>query len=264
MQVKLSDKNQKILNQLKERAAAGTLEGAFAGIPIEVYHHPECPGYSSTYIKAVVASCFKYAQQREHIATPEMEFGTRFHTFMQSREEFLARYAVGRYEPAKHFVSWDDFARIKVMAENVLNHPVAKPLVVGGDEERTFFSYCPVTGILRKCRPDVVNGAIISDYKSTMDACESAFTRTAKRLLYRVSAAYYLDTTNGAQKQRAFEEFKFIAVESQGLHEVAVYDIDDRSLERARSEIQVASFAIANASTGGWTGYPLYTEPLYI
>ncbi len=266
--VKLSKHHEEILLALITRYENGSLEGAFQDIPIEVYHNPRCPGVSSTFIKSVVEKSYNHAVRKPFQSTPEMAFGTAFHTYMQGQKDFLARYSVGKIEPGKEFVSWDNYSRMKIMHDNILKHPIASALTVGGLSERTFFAKCPVTGILRKCRPDNMKQQDMSDYKSTFDASPAGFSRQARKLMYRISAAYYMDTTNDALRaigNNSFvQTFKFIAVENDDLHEVAVYDASDRSLEVARAEIQTALNHIRNATTGGWTGYPLYQEPISI
>ncbi len=265
--VNLSKQHQDILQALISRANAGTLHGAFDGIPIEVYHDPACPGVSSTTIKRIAARSFKHAAKEVFVKTPPMQFGTAFHTYMQGAKDFAAQYSVGKMEPfsERNYLSWDDFSRIKLMSDNVIAHPIAGPLVEESEVEKTFFSICPLTGVLRKCRPDNWKGAIMTDYKTCADASRAGFARQARKLMYRISAAYYMDVANDAlDTQGRFEEFKFIAVESEDLHEVAVYDATDNSLEVARGEIFGALTAIANSMKGGWTGYPLYSEPLSI
>lgn len=268
MNVKLSETNQNILEALIGRAKRNELIGAFEGIPIEVYHHPLCPGISSTMVKKIVEKSYDYAIKNPFKRTPAMEFGTAFHTFMEGEVEFYNRYSVGSLVPGKGHISFTDFAGIKTMADNVRSHPVAGPLLEGGDPERTFFAPCPVTEVLRKCRPDRLKSNIMLDYKSCHDASPIGFARQARTLFYRISAKYYLDTANEAlimhPNSIKFDQFKFIAVENEEQHAVCVYDPDDRSMEKAEYEIIGALRSISNARSQGWTGYPLYQDPISI
>lgn len=261
--VKLSDAHQRILERLIERDLAGTLHGAFQDIPIEVYHHPQCPGVSSTRIKMIAERSLKHAANKKFESTPEMIFGNAFHAFMEAQSEFYARYSVGQFSEGRHYISYDDFGRIKTMADHVRNHPVAGNLIEGGTAEWTFFARDPLSGVLRKCRPDVFKGLSIIDYKTCFDASPKVFGYQAKKLLYRISAMYYLEVARDATN-RDFNDFRFIAVESDGFHEVAVYQVSEHSMMKARGEIQFALNSIAQAAIGGWTGYQLNPEPLQI
>ncbi len=259
----MKPEHENILNALIAKERDGTLHGAFDSIPIEIYHHPRCPGVSSTRIKAIVATSFKHAALKPFESTPEMIFGTAFHAYMEAESEFAAKYSVGKMDPVRTYLAFDDLYRIKKMADNVRNHPVAKDLVAGSTAEWTFFALDPLSGVLRKCRPDLFKDLTIADYKSCFDASPKVFSYQAKKLMYRISAQYYLDVARCASG-RDFNEFKFIAVESQGLHEVAVYPVDDRSMIHAQEEIQGALNAIAAAQIGGWTGYALNQSPILI
>jgi hypothetical protein len=265
MEVKLSEAHNNILQALITRNEAGNLHGAFTGIPIEVYHHPLCPGISSTRIKEIAATSFKHAVNKKFESTPEMVFGNAFHAWMESQDVFYARYTVGQHDftGGKIFISYEELGRIKVMADNVRNHPVVSKILPNAKQEWTFFSRCPVTGILRKCRPDLFESNSIYDFKSTFDASAKVFGYMAKKLLYRIQAMYYLDVARDATGQ-PFDEFKFIAVESEGINEVALYTVHELSLITAKNEINNALQAIANSQQGGWTGYPLQNEPLLI
>jgi hypothetical protein len=81
--VKLSPQHQDILASLIAREQDGSLNSAvFSDLPIEVYHHPQCPGVSSTRIKDIVARNYNYARRATFTPTPAMEFGTKFHEWM--------------------------------------------------------------------------------------------------------------------------------------------------------------------------------------
>jgi hypothetical protein len=261
----LSDNHNDILQALISREKSGGLDKAmFEDIPIEVYHHPECPGISSTRLKAIIERNWNYAGRSTFTATPAMEFGTAFHAFIQGdMEAFVKEYAIGKFDSARKYLSYDDYAKLQTMRDRVEAHPEAGKLLVGAHQEWTFFSRDPATGVLRKVRPDLFQESVLGDWKTTVNASQSEFIRSCKKYLYRISARYYMDVFTAATDRPA-HEFKLIAVESEGLHDVAVYPISENSLMTARGEIDQALSAIARARDGGWTGYALNQAPIFI
>jgi hypothetical protein len=121
------------------------------------------------------------------------------------------------------------------------------------------------SGVLRKARPDILKHRRIGDWKTTVDASPAAFAKTARRLLYRISCIYYCDVVTAASGHFIDpEDFRFIAVESDGMHDVAVYPVSLHSCNTARLEIDAALSAIARSHEGGWTGYDLAQPPITI
>lgn len=261
--VNLSPSHQDILLALQARFKNDTLHGAFKDLPIEVYHHPDCPGISSTRIKSIVELGYHYGSKVVVNKTPAMEFGNDFHAYMQGPQFFAENYSIGKFHPEKKFLSYDDFAKITAMANNVHKHPRAAELLKDSQQEYTFFAKCPVTGILRKARPDLIKGNIIGDWKTAMDATRSGFSRQARKLLYRISAMYYIDVVHDATGADV-NQFHYIVPENQNEHQVAYYEIHEGSLITAKDEITTALEAIATASKGGWTGFPLHQQPISI
>ena len=262
--VNLSDAHEKILSELISMEKTGKLDRiAFEDIPIEVYHHPSCPGFSSTRIKLIVERNFNYAQSFSFESTPAMQFGTAFHSLIQGRAQFAKEYSVGKHDGVRQYISFDDYGKLQIMVANVEAHPEAGELLKQATHEWTFFSRCPITGVLRKVRPDIFKNSTIGDWKTTVDASPVAFARASRRLLYRVSARYYLDVVTDVLK-KPMTDFKLIACENEGLFEVAVYPVHESSLAEARQEVDAALSAIARANEGGWRGYALNQNPIFI
>lgn len=227
----------------------GELIGAFHDIPIEVYHHPDCPAISSTQLKTVLKKSvahWKYAKQED---TDSLSFGRLFHDFI-SDPQLLAK-----YDPSKK--SYKDILLASVMFKNMMDHPIARSLVEGAKHEVTFFSRDKETGLLKKCRVDGINGNIVFDFKSTKDASMESFISDCKRYNYRIQAAYYLEIVSEVMGQ-SFTDFRFIASEKEEPNMTAVYRTHDRSLAAAHYEIREGLNKIKlaiDSGSDGWNGY---------
>jgi hypothetical protein len=260
----LNRHEQEVLRELIARAENGTLPGIYADIPIRVYHHPDCPGVSSTTIKAVLRS-LDHAERRFFAGDKKhFRFGNAFHTFKLEPEKFLRTYYIkkDRKDPdpldGRIAISWDDFEQIKAMDKRLAEHPVARELLDGAKVEHTFFSRDAETGIIKKCRADAWKGREVSDLKSTTDASRRPFIFDAAKYGYPISAAYYLETMSECLGT-FLDRFNLIACEKEDPWGVQVYRIGGASLYAGEQNVRRALRAIKAAKENPkfWRGYPL-------
>lgn len=169
---------------------AGQLEGIFPGVSSAVYHHPLCPGFSFSSINEAVRSATHWLLSSKW-ETPAMKLGTAFHTLALEPEKMTEQYPEGS-------LSKDTQETIAGMLEALKAHK-AYDVIFGPSLERmvevTVFAKCPVTGLLRKVRPDVLilKRALI-DLKTTGADGIDDFGKRADTYHYEAQTAYYLDT----------------------------------------------------------------------
>ena len=142
----------------------------------EEYHAG--PGVSKSDLDLIARSPAHYVAAKElgRKVTPAMITGSMFHTLVLEPESFLLEYAVcpvgidrrtkaGKASWAsfeaesdgKQIVKREDLSAIQAMADSILRHPLARPLVTGGVAEQSiFWQTSVVEGITCKCRPDFV------------------------------------------------------------------------------------------------------------
>lgn len=248
-----------------------TISGCYSDIPIEVYHHPQCPGVSSSRIKIPIQHSYAHLEAQQTKSTKSLRFGSAFHTFVNEPELFSNTYHIvsGKkpdVPPGKTPVTVADVELIQLMHKKLASHPDAAPLLKGARHELTYFSRDQETGILKKCRVDAINGDRISDLKTCADASAHAFARDARKYLYRVSAAYYLQIVSEVVGY-PLRDFYLIACEHQAPHEVAVYRVDDRSLSTAENEIKEALKVLKRINEQpktAWKGYPTGIKEIQI
>lgn len=282
MQRQLSTEHQNILTTLIEMEKAGTLGGIYSDIPMQVYHHPKCPGYSSTTLKRIVDRSYNHWFYSKDDGSNSLRIGSAFHTFVEDAAIFREEFAISpsdtrnsaeykktvKENPNKTIITSDEFQLISSMEKKLISHPDAVRLIKGAVKEQTFFAQDPETGIWLKCRPDLHQRAElqVSDFKTCANASESAFTYDAKKYLYRVSAAHYLNVitlvTNVIHR-----DFNLIACEKETPNDIAVYRVDERSIVRGEEEVRKALTIIDSVNKKGpeaWTGYVLGIKDIVI
>jgi len=244
----MTPEHKQILGSLIELHSKGELIGAFDDLPIEVYHHKDCPGISSTQLKMVMKKSITHWEECRYQDSEEKAFGRIFHNYI-SEPNLIGK---GNYK-AK------DIILASTMFENMRKHPTAKALLNGAQFEVSFFSKDQETGLLKKCRADLIHfdERIVGDFKSTRDASLDSFTYDCKKFGYRTSAAYYLEIISEAMGER-FEDFRLIASEKEPPNQTAVYRIHEKSIQEAQIEIRAGLNKIKEAIDRGdyaWKGY---------
>jgi len=114
-----------------------------------------------------------------------------------------------------------------------------------------------ITGAKLKFRPDICipDLDLIADIKTTQDASPQAFARDVVKYSYHLSAAMYAygyELVTG----RKLESFVFIVVEKNPPYAVAVYELDQASMQAGyRLYRQAIDKYNECTRTGHWPGY---------
>jgi hypothetical protein len=168
-------------------------------------------------------------------ATPALLFGDALHTYVLEHDKFFDRYAFDESYPGKKMIKEDDYFDIVNIAQSLDNDPTAKHLISKAQYEKAIYWQDDDTGILCKCRPDILHGNMICDLKTTNDASEKSFKYSIWKYGYHIQAAMTLD---GIYKilGKKIEDFIFIAVEKKAPFVIAVYILDTQSIEKGRDE----------------------------
>src|SRR5690606_28980541 len=120
-----------------------------------------------------------------------------------------------------------DADRAQAIADAVREHPVAGPLLSGGDAEVSAFWTDEATGVPCRGRFDylrqIASGPVVVDLKTTGDANPAHVGRTAVNLGYDVQAAWYLDGHRATTGTDA--AFVHVLVEVDPPHAVAVVQL---------------------------------------
>ena len=121
-----------------------------------------------------------------------------------------------------------------IMAEKLMEHPVAKLALKDGMREKSLYSMDEKTGILKRCRIDFIPtaGNALIDIKSTGDASEKKFIKSIGNYNYHIQGAYYLDQANELGLER--ECFIFLAQEKVAPYSVMAHQLDEDFLQIGR------------------------------
>jgi exodeoxyribonuclease VIII len=163
----------------------------------------------------------------------------------------------------KEIISLETYNMVSRMRDAVRAHPIASELLRVGLAEQEARWTDEMTGAPCKLRNDWFNTStrLIVDLKSTEDASEEAFVRSAFKYRYHVQSAFYFDgaTANGMDPQG----FVFIAVEKTPPFLVNVFYADEEFMAAGRiayhSDLERYVECI---STNEWPGYDPKIKPL--
>lgn len=161
-------------------------------------------------------------------------------------------------------LSGEEMDIVRRCQEAVLTHPVASEMVESATKEISHFWKDEGTGILCKCRPDMmIDQDIIVDLKTCQDARPDAFQRSVAKWGYHAQAAWYREGV----KQAAGDDrpnFLFLCVETGDVAGVSIYHCDSELMERGHAAAMECLDAIHGHRSGRdkWTGYPTEITPL--
>lgn len=141
-------------------------------------------------------------------------------------------------------LSQDEWDQLHAMRDAVMAHPVASKLLTGvpGKAEPSVYWKDPVTCELCRCRPDYWReDGILVDLKTTDDAGQESFSKSLANWRYHVQHPYYLDGCGLAIEQAGLDlvkpkHFLFLVVEKRAPYGVAVYQLDQESVDLGRDQ----------------------------
>jgi len=236
--------------------------GIYTGITNSDYH--ATGGISSTYLRKW-SKC-PLATTEEVKETKALLFGSAAHKYILEPNEFYDEFAVTpayrrqtktgkklyseflKSSKEKGVISFDEFVNITKMDAAIDNHEAAREALTGGVAEQSIFWIDEQTGLLCKCRPDLVlSSGVLVDYKTTADASKSGFERSIEGFGYHQQAAHYLDGYSAATGEHV-TEFCFVAQEKTFPFLIGVYYFDEEAIDIGRRKNREAMVEIELSS----------------
>jgi PDDEXK-like domain of unknown function (DUF3799) len=250
---------------VKASPYAPNTEGIFR-MPAADYH--KAPGVGKHSLDYINDSPEAYALYRKHgmEATDAMEIGTLCHTAVLEYEKFQDSFYIrpDKFKSGEK-QAWDathgdkpsithaEMSRIDNIAASCRNHPVVSALLEDGEAELSMFARCPITGVMRKSRPDWItrdanNRVTIVDFKFVADATKHGFAKQVAELRYYVQHAYYVDLLEllknriDTKVELINARFLFVAVAKQPMHaetskhRMIVYECHPQDVEMGRNQ----------------------------
>jgi hypothetical protein len=232
---------------------APTERGVYPNIAHHAYHADRRSVSSSGMrrLNRTAPRQFKYELDNPKVqSTKYFDLGTVVHTlvFGVGPEIVVVYYDAWRKDDAKaeRQAAWDqgktpillhEYEQARAMADAVLNHPIAGPLVAQSIPELSLYVEDPVTGIMMRARPDGYNDSgsplILVDLKTSTTADPRAFGWSARDFGYDEQDAWYVDVVRllGLAEDVTF---LFIVVAKEEPHLVSVVELPPRAVARGR------------------------------
>lgn len=214
---------------------------------------------------------YRWLMNNKPDQTPAMLIGAATHAYILQPEVWPDSYAVvpeidrrtkqgkedwaafERLADGKQVIKKSDYESCKAMRQSCLAHREAAGLLgVGRKEVSMVWGYYELA---LKGRIDIDCGQTVVDLKTTEDASPVGFARSIAKFGYHIQAAFYIDGLMAVHKQPT-PSFKFIAVEKNPPHLVAVYELSERAIQQGRAEYMAALESYRQCvKTGVWPGY---------
>lgn len=170
--------------------------------------------------------------------------GDALHTFVLENDKYYSRYALvskktkkmKEENAGKILLSFENHEAIENMATALmLDFKFAKI-------ENSIYWIDEETGMLCKCRPDILQTTSIIDLKTSKDASSHAFKRQVYQYGYHIQAAMAIDGLAACGIE--IKKFEFIVVEKEPPYATAHYIISDEKIEEGRIAYKEALISI--------------------
>lgn len=157
--------------------------------------------------------------------------------------------------PDTEILTMKDYDTARYMADAVLNCEHAKPWMIGVTQQTLLFEY---NGLNCRCTPDVRGDGFVTELKTCRDASDYRFPWQARSMGYPVQLIMQAIgcELNGYPAPRQL----IVAVESTRPCPVTVFELTERSQDRARRTLMLWSERLKTAEASGQ--YPPYSQAI--
>ena len=235
------------------------MEPGIHTISNDAYH--QGPGISRSALMEFKRSPYHYWYKYlnpyyvEDSATPAQIFGNALHTFILEPKEFekqfftLAKFdkrtkagaerwkQIQAEQGIKTFLKEEQYQELQQMAESLKKNKLALQLIENAQIEQSLFWTDPDTGILCKCRPDILRPTLVADLKTACDGSAWAFSKAIYDYGYHIQAAMIQEALRAIKKIEV-TSFWFIVIEKSAPYVVSTYKLDAASLEKGQEDFK--------------------------
>lgn len=255
-------------------------EGVHTGVPDTAYHADDSLSASGAKLLLPPSVPAKYRQARETpVHKPVFDFGKLCHTLVlgEGAPIEVCNFDDWRTKPARDIrdksranglipVLASEYDQAKKMTLAVRAHPVAGPLLTGGQAEISLLVTDPDTGVRLRARPDYMtqrDGRLtIADYKTAADANPDTFGKTAFNWGYHIQFAWYVHVARLLELDDN-PAFVFVVQEKTQPFLVSVCELDaDAFLLGYRQMRQAIHIYRECTEAGVWPGYSAEINPV--
>lgn len=201
--------------------------------------------------------CYKYISPdyKSESATPAQILGNALHTYVLEPDEFEKRYFVipafnkvtkegkERWQKIKselgkkETLSANQYQTLQHMAASLKKNKLALQLIEKAEIEQSLYWTDPDTGILCKCRPDILRNNLVCDLKTAQDGSPRSFQYAAFDYGYYIQAAMIQEALKHL-KQKIIKDFLFLVIEKSAPYAISIYQLDQASLDKGYHEFK--------------------------
>lgn len=219
----------------------------------DAYHNG--PGISRSALMEFRKSPYHYwykylnADYKPKPETSALLFGTAFHTLVLEPDKFEG------YGNVLTAYRRKLFADLEPMAESLRKNKLAMQLIANAQIEQSLYWNDPDTGILCKCRPDILRPSLVADLKTTRDGSAWSFSKAIYDSGYHIQAAMIQEALLHIKKVKV-NDFFFIVIEKSEPFITVVYQLDKKSIDKGRDEFKSLLQAYKQClETDNWPSY---------
>ncbi len=267
----------------KEQTMTNEIIGVHADMSNEQYH-----SHSGSYSRSAL---MKYNKSPKHFwaeyinpdkpdseRTDAMIFGEAFHqkilepdlfdkNFAKKPERVLlkesGKEAYDEYKKKikalevsdKHFLSDVQSNMLDEMKHSIMSNEICNMMIEGAGYEKSYFWEDQDTGLILKCRPDILQEQFIVDIKTCADASHRTMQNDMKKYGYHIQAAMMIDGLLIVESKK-IKSFYLLAIEKKYPFCHAIYEIDDIAIECGRRKYKKILFDLKNSlEKDEWPSY---------
>jgi PDDEXK-like domain of unknown function (DUF3799) len=157
----------------------------------------------------------------------------------------------------KETLSSNQYQVLQAMVESFQKHELANQFLENAKIEQSIYWTDPDTGILCKCRPDILRCNLICDLKTAQDGSPRSFQYAAFNYGYYIQAAMIQEALIEIKKVKV-KDFLFLVIEKSAPYAISIYQLDEPSLEQGRHEFkQLLVHYKRCLDTNDWPAYAI-------
>jgi PDDEXK-like domain of unknown function (DUF3799) len=244
---------------LKIIASEKAIKPGIYSLSSEAYH--QGPGISRSGLIEFKRSPYHYwykyfnPDYEAQPATPAQILGNALHTYVLEPDAFEKRYFVipefnkvtkegkERWQKIKselgkkETLSVHQYQILQAMTASLQKHKLAMQLIEKAEIEQSLYWTDPDTGILCKCRPDILRCNLVCDLKTAQDGSPRSFQYAAFDYGYHIQAAMIQEALKSLKKI-LIKDFLFLVIEKSPPYAISIYQLDQASLDNGYQEFK--------------------------
>lgn len=249
------------------------LPGIFAGVPNEEYHASD--GISCSDVKEIGKSIehYEYRKSIPHKQTDAMVLGSALHDRMLLPDVYNKEYIVSPVQ-GKTTKTYKEFKikhsnkiiltpsmkrQVDNMEDSINKNPTMRSILDTDTtlKEVSIWSVDPDTGLLLKCRLDILCDGYIDDIKTTSGSVSpGGFKSNIWKYGYYIQAPFYIHVSSLVGLN--IRGFIFLVVGSVPPYSTAIYEINQEDMLKGEEQYREALTRYSRYLNGEdtWTGLP--------